>query len=293
VVSCQVIPELLRAYERLIMPPPLIEYGNHVAKALTGIKHFVNRNARATKSHGTATLPVMAYRSRHVLKLPSMVDMAEYDPAHRAQDRAEARAEWGLTDGTPVIGWMGRLDRKQHVEDFIEAAACVRSVNRDARFVIIGSPDANVPEYASELRDLAKSLALGNRLRFLGDRADIPRLLAGLDIFVWLSQGEGMPQAIAEAGAAGLPVITTREHGSAEHFTQGETALFVPPQAPGTLAASIVQLLGDQRLRHKLGQNLHAQVQREHSTQVVIPRWQALFEELAVREVVLRGVFAY
>jgi glycosyltransferase involved in cell wall biosynthesis len=130
-------------------------------------------------------------------------------------------------------------------------------------------------------------------MHFLGDRADVPRLLAGLDIFVWLAHGEEMPHVIAEAGAAGLPVIATSDHGATEQITHGETALFVPPQAPGVVAAAIVQLLGDRALRRKLGQNLHATVERDYSTEILIPRWQALFEEFAAKEVMLRGVFAY
>lgn len=291
VITCQDVPEVLEAYEQLIMPPPLIEYGAPFLKVLAGANHLVSGFQGGSSS--TPTFSVMAYRPRNALNIPSMVDMAEYDPARRAQERAEMRAEWGLADTTPVIGYLGRLDRNKRVEDFIEAAACVQSVNERARFVIIGGPDAIVPEYVDELRDLANRLGLENRMYFLGDRADVPRLLAGLDIFVWLSQGEGVSHVVAEAGAARLPVIIANDNGATDQVRHGETALFVPPQSPGVVAASIVQLLGDRILRRKLGQNLLAQVERDHSTQVLIPRWRALFDEVAVKDIVLRGVFAY
>ena len=63
-----------------------------------------------------------------------------------------------------------------------------------------------MPDYEHELRALADHLRLCPSLMFLGDRSDVPRLLSGLDVFVWLSQGEGMPHVISEAGAAKLPL---------------------------------------------------------------------------------------
>ena len=83
-----------------------------------------------------------------------------------------------------------------------------------SRFVVVGGPDAFMPDYADALRALAAQRGLGGALRFLGDRDDVPALLSALDIFVWLSRGEGMPHVIAEAGAAGLPVVATADNGS-------------------------------------------------------------------------------
>ena len=205
-----------------------------------------------------------------------MVDLAEFDPAARAA----ARAAMGPPDDLPVFGWVGRLDRKKRVEDFIQAAAIVRAGGRQARFVVIGGPDAFMPEYADWLRDLAGALGLDGDLRFLGDRADVPRLLAGLDALVWLSRGEGMPHVIAEAGAARLPVIATRDNGSEEQITDGETGLFVPHESPEAVAAAMTRLLDDPALRGRLGSALRAKVEREYSAAAVARRWEALFDEV-------------
>src|SRR5206468_334404 len=89
-----------------------------------------------------------------------------------------------------------------------------------ARFVLIGGPDAFFPEYRERL--MAEATArLGERVIFTGDRKDVPRLLSGLDLLVWLSEGEGMPHVIAEAAAACLPVIATRDGGSPEMIADG------------------------------------------------------------------------
>src|SRR5205823_3612347 len=167
--------------------------------------------------------------------IPSMVDLAEFDPA----TRDAVRHEWGVDPNAPAIGWVGRLDRKKHVEDVIRAIAILRRDRPAARLVVIGGPDAFMPEYAEELRALARDLGQAGAVRFLGDRPDVPRLLAGLDALVWLSRGEGMPHVIAEAGAARLPVVATRDNGSRQQLCDGETGLFVPHGDPTAAAAAL------------------------------------------------------
>jgi glycosyltransferase involved in cell wall biosynthesis len=205
-----------------------------------------------------------------------MIDLAEFDPA----DRAAVRAAWGVDEDAPVFGWVGRLDRKKRVEDFIREAALVHAHHPATRFVVIGGPDAFMPEYAGELRALAHGLGLGGTLAFLGDRPDVPRLLAGLDGLAWLSRDEGMPHVIAEAGAAGLPVVATRDNGSTEQVSNEVTGLFVPHEDPPAVAAALMRLARDPALRRRLGANLRRKVAREYSTTVLVPRWMALFDEV-------------
>ena len=247
VVACQAVREVYPALER--MPPqrrpPLIEHGGLVSEALAGPKHLTARYVGVCASIRDAAASLMPERPNDAIEIPSMVDLSEFDPTRRAS----VRAEWRVAEDTTVVGWVGRLDRKKRVEDFIRAAALVRKAVPQTRFLVIGGPDAFMPEYADELRALACDLGLGGSLDFLGDRPDVPRLLSGLDVFVWLSQGEGMPHVISEAGAAGLPVIATRDNGTEEQIADGESGLFVPHCNPGAVAAGIQRLIADPRLR--------------------------------------------
>ena len=147
----------------------------------------------------------------------------------------------------------------------------------NARFVVIGGPDAFHPEYAEALQRQASELGLNDKILFLGDRPDVPRLLAGLDIFVWLSQGEGMPHVIAEAGAAGLPVIATRDGGTPQQITDGVSGLFVEHESPLEVAGTIVGLMDEPDLRSELGNALREHVVRTYSAEAVIPQWERLF----------------
>jgi glycosyltransferase involved in cell wall biosynthesis len=278
IVACQGVPDVYPALERVEpqVRPPLIEHGGLVQEALAGPKHLTSRYIGVCRSIRDAAAQKMSGRAQHAQEIPSMVDLAEYDASHRSS----VRAELGVPEGVPLVGWIGRLDRKKRVEDFIQAAVHVRNSLPEARFVVVGGPDAFMPEYAGELRTLAVELGLGKSLAFLGDRADVPRLLAGLDVFVWLSRNEGMPHVISEAGAVCLPVVATRDNGSEQQITHGVTGLFVPHESPLEVASAITSLLHDRTLARRLGQSLRHKVEREYSTTAVVPMWEALFEEV-------------
>src|SRR3954447_11648779 len=283
VVACQAVREVYPALER--MPPqrrpPLIEHGGLVSEALAGPKHLTARYVGVCASIRDAAASLMPERPNDAIEIPSMVDLLEFDPTQRAS----VRAEWRVAEGTIVVGWIGRLDRKKRVEDFIRAAGSARETAPRMRFLVIGGPDAFMPEYADELRVLASGLGLDGSLDFLDDRPDVPRLLSGFDVFVWLSQGEGMPHVISEAGAAGLPVIATRDNGTEEQISDGKTGLFVPHCNPGAVAAGIQRLIADPPLRRRLGNNLRRKVTQEYGVAALIPRWESLFDDvLASRE---------
>ena len=275
VVSCQNVADVYPALERLHHRPPLVEHGGLVSEALAGPKHFTARYVGVCRTIRDAAASRMPGRPRHAVEIPSMVDLSAFIPA----DRAGARAMFGVTDpAVPVIGWVGRLDRKKRVEDFLRAAAMVASQRTAARFVVIGGPDAFMPDYADELKKLATDLGLADRLLFLGDRDDVPRLLAGLDVFCWLSRGEGMPHVVAEAGAAGLPVVATADNGVLEQIEDGLSGLFVPHEDPAAVAVAIVRLLDDPALGRRLGATLRGRVVRDYAVETVVPQWRALFE---------------
>ncbi|MDO9418497.1 glycosyltransferase [Pararhizobium sp.] len=277
IVSCQNVADIYPALERIHLRPPLIEHGGLVSEALAGPKHFTSRYVGVCRSIRDAAASVMPGRDHHAIEIPSMVDLSEFDPTRRSA----MRAALGVADGSVLVGWVGRLDPKKNVEDFIEAAALVYQRNAAARFVIVGGPDAFMPDYARQLQALSAQRGLNGVLTFLGDRQDIPALLSAMDIFVWLSRGEGMPHVISEAGAAGLPVIATPDNGARQQIEAGVSGLFVPYNDPASVALAIEQLVGTPGLRDRLGQALRRKVETEYSVAAVLARWQQLFDEVA------------
>lgn len=285
IVSCQNVADIYPALERLASHPPLIEHGGLVSEALAGPKHRTARYVGVCTTIRDAAASRMPGRERDAVMIPSMVDLEEFAGLDRAAERRalwraafpdqalEDRAQAGL-----LFGWLGRLDPKKNVDQFIDAAARVAAARPQARFVVIGGADAFLPDYARDLQAQAARLGLQGRLAFLGDRRDVPALLTALDALVWLSRDEGMPHVIAEAGAAGLPVIATPDNGALEQIIDGKTGLLTPYDDPGAVAARMIRLADDAGLRARLGAALRARVEREFSLAAVVPRWKALID---------------
>ncbi|PYE22983.1 glycosyltransferase involved in cell wall biosynthesis [Rhizobium sp. PP-CC-3A-592] len=281
VVSCQNVADIYPALERLHIRPPLIEHGGLVSEALAGPKHLTTRYVGVCRSIRDAAASRMPGCEADAIEIPSMVDLAAFDRSQRAL----MRAKLGISDRHILIGWVGRLDPKKNVKDVIEAAALLKAENADARFVIVGGPDAFMPEYAVELRQRAAALGLSEVLQFLGDRKDIPDLLQAFDIFVWLSRGEGMPHVIAEAGAAGLPVIATPDNGALQQIEDGITGLIVPYDDPASVAAAARRLISDPSLRRTLGTALRGKVEHLYAVEAVVPQWERLFQEVVATRI--------
>src|SRR4051812_49670808 len=109
VVACQAVREVYPALERMgsRRRPALIEHGGLVSEALAGPKHLSARYVGVCASIRDAAASRLPDRPHHALEIPSMVDLSEFDP----NNRAIVRAEWGVNRETPIVGWVGRLDR--------------------------------------------------------------------------------------------------------------------------------------------------------------------------------------
>jgi glycosyltransferase involved in cell wall biosynthesis len=104
-----------------------------------------------------------------------------------------------------------------------------------------------------ELEKMATDLGVAGNVRFLGERRDIPAVLASLDISVLVSLSESLPNAILEAMAAGVPVVSTRVGGSPEVVHQGETGFLVDSGNDAQMVEALRALLRDESLRKQLG----------------------------------------
>jgi glycosyltransferase involved in cell wall biosynthesis len=154
----------------------------------------------------------------------------------------------------PAVVAVGRLKAPKDFLTIVRALALLRPGSGEALIVGEG-PDR--PLLEAEIR----RLEIGDRVRLLGERRDVPELLADADLFVLSSASEGMPVSVLEAMAAGLPVVGSRVGGVPELVVDGETGLLVEPGDPNELAAAIDRLFADPGLRRRLGDAGRARAQ--------------------------------
>lgn len=192
-------------------------------------------------------------------------------------DPAEARRALGLGEG-PTVGIVARLVPIKDVATFIRAAALARAQLPDLTAVVIGDG-----EQRAELERLAASLAAGSGngwFRFLGWRADLPTVLAALDVVTLSSLNEGSPVSLIEAMAAGRPVLATAVGGVPDVITADATGLLVPPRDPSAFAAAIIRLARDRALRERLGAAAVASVYPRYDATRLVGDIERLYLEL-------------
>lgn len=163
---------------------------------------------------------------------------------YRAASREKARAALGLDPGEQAIGIVGRLQpwKGQHV--FLEAAPRVLEQHPRARFFVIGGAIGGFSaDYPARLELLVRNLGIAERVRFLGHRADVSELLAGLDVFVLASFGEPFGLTNVEAMAAGVPVVATDAGGVPEIIDDGVHGLLVPVGDSAAIADAVIRYL--------------------------------------------------
>ncbi len=132
----------------------------------------------------------------------------------------------------------------------------------------------------NSLRAQCATLGLGNRVRFLGYRRDVPELLEAADIVVLPSLYEGLPLVAIEALAAGRPMVATDVDGTPEVVIHERTGLLVPPANPLALAAAIERLNADPALAIRLASDGRKFVQENFAVQRQIEQTAALYSEL-------------
>ena len=166
-----------------------------------------------------------------------------------ASARVEASESLGLPAAGPVIGTMGRLSEVKRQDVLIRGFARLLDRHPDARLVLIGDG----PERPA-LESLATELGLVDRIRFAGYRADPERLLPALDVFALTSRSEGMPLAILEAWASGLPVVASRVGGIPALIDHDRDGLLFDSGNEVELAGLLSGLLDDPNRARRLGE---------------------------------------
>jgi glycosyltransferase involved in cell wall biosynthesis len=126
----------------------------------------------------------------------------------------------------------------------------------------------------------ARDLGVAGRCVFLGERSDVPALLAAADLFVLPSLYEGLPVSVLEAMAAERPVVATAIGGTDEAVTTEDTGLLVPSRDPAALALAIRRLQEDPRLARRLAAAGRARVEREFSSSATARQVMAIYDEV-------------
>ncbi len=192
--------------------------------------------------------------------------------------RQAMRAELGLRHDEIVLTCVANLFAYKGHADLLAALAMLGGASRCTRptLLLVGR-DAG--ERAG-LEVQAAQLGLSASVRFLGERSDVPDLLAASDVGVLPSHEEGFSNAVLEGMAAGLPMVVSDVGGNAEAVIENESGLVVPARSPAALAQALAELIGDTSRRLAMGEAARRRVATSFSLDACVAAYEAMYEEL-------------
>ena len=193
-------------------------------------------------------------------------------------DGARVRAELGIEPDAPVIGAVAVLRPQKALGSLVQAAAELRRDHPRLRVLIAGEGPEREP-----LEALVAELGLGEAVTLLGQRGDVPDVLAALDVAVVSSDFEGTPLAVLEYMDAGLPVVATRVGGIPDLIVDGRHGLLVEPGDAGALGAAVGELLRDPERARELGRRGRERRRAEFSIDHTVRTLERMYLDLARR----------
>ena len=277
-----------------------VVYGSIAAKlnsvpftfnALAGLGYVFSSSELKAK----ALKPVVSLALKHLLRRPSSKAIVQND------DDAQILMRIGVPNtsisivrgsgidttqyapgkeptGPPVVAMSARLTEDKGVLYFVEAARILHSKHLVARFALIGKPDPMNPSSVSV--DQLQNWNDEGVVEWWGHSDDMPTTLRQTSIACLPSTyGEGLPKSLLEAGATGLPIVTTDNPGCRDTVVDGVTGYLVPPRDPESLAKRVAELVWDKRRRHEFGIAGRQHVTRHFDVSEVIDATLRLYAE--------------
>jgi glycosyltransferase involved in cell wall biosynthesis len=211
---------------------------------------------------------------RRLTVIPNGIELARFHPEPSARRRV--REELGIDEGAWMVGTVGRVAIEKNQQLLIRAAAPL--LGPGSRLVVAG--DGPLLPMLSEL---AAELRVSPFVHLLGVRRDVPDVLNALDAFVLCSNTEGLPLAIPEAMATGLPIVSTRVGGVPNVIEEGATGFLVPIGDEEGLRGRLAMLQADPESSRACGARARAAAVARFSAERMRRDYVELYERVLSR----------
>jgi glycosyltransferase involved in cell wall biosynthesis len=237
-------------------------------RTLTKLGARLSHSADAVIYNAQKAIPQyvgIGYSDLNALYLPNGFDTAVWHPD--PEQKTRLRSELGIAPDTRIIGFVGRRHPDKDPDNLLEAFGMLQHPADKASLVMVG-------------RDLERPGFDPARVKFLGQRADIPALMQGFDLLCLSSQVEGFPNVIGEAMASGVPCVTT-DVGDARDIV-ADTGWIAPPRNSEHLAACLDEALScsPENLTVR-GAQARARIVTHYSIASVVERYVSLYRSVA------------
>lgn len=211
-------------------------------------------------------------RSGKIETLYNGIDLEKY---RSASSREKSRERLGLHDKSIVLGTVGSLFEVKGLPYLLEATVILKDKYPHLSLLIAGEGNRE-----DSLKTLADQLNLGDTVRFLGFRDDIPDILQAVDIYVCSSISEGLSLSILEAMALSKPIVATNVGGNPELIVDGDNGFLVPAKDSARLAGAIADLIDSPEKELQFGTRSRDIVEKRFSLLRMVHDYEKLYEQV-------------
>jgi len=231
---------------------------------------FVDRHVCVSQSVADFSIRESRLPESKIVVIPNGVDVERFAAAEPADlSRFEIPP-----DGRVVLS-VGRLDEQKNPLGLLHSFARIADSHPQAHLLFVGHGPLE-----SELRAAIAKSNIESRVHLAGWQADIPGIMRACGVFVLASRWEGMPNVLLEAGAAGIPVISTRVEGAEEIINSGESGVLVGISSQDELAAAMSDCLSDPPSAKSRADRLQSIVALQFTWESAASSYAALYESL-------------
>tara|TARA_Y100001968_G_C19453940_1_gene770816 strand:- start:12648 stop:14960 length:2313 start_codon:yes stop_codon:yes gene_type:complete len=178
----------------------------------------------------------------------------------------------------PIITLVARMLKDKGVNEFINAAKEIKNKNIESKFLLVGDIDPYNP--SSLKSEYIKKQHKEKFIYWLGWVDNVEKILKETDILCLPSYREGLPKALIEGAALGLPIVTTNTVGCKDVVKDGLNGILVPIRDSKKLSEAILKLIKDKELRERMGIESHKIALNKFSSKIIIPQTLEIYNEL-------------
>ena len=209
-------------------------------------------------------------------KVTTILNCIDIDKYNVKVDKELKRQELGISKDDFVIGIVARLSPEKDHNTLLDAFRHVLDKSgQNVKLVIVG--DGILKE---ELKQKSRILSITDNTIFLGERHDVPELLATFDLFVLPSLTEGISLTLLEAMSAGLPIVATNVGGNPEIVIDNKSGMIVPPQNINSMANAIIRIMSDKDTAKQMGLAGKIRAQERFSIEAMVSQYEQLYRDI-------------
>ncbi len=229
--------------------------------------------ARFLVDYVRSVLPDRIKDTQRVIAVPNAVDLDRF----HVGDRVAAKLQVGAPLQSPLVLMVANLAPHKGHDTAVKAAAILKAKGIVAHFWFAGSTRKGGTEYANSLNRLVDDLRVADKVRFLGQRNDIPDLLRAADYFMLPSAAEGLPLAILEAQASKVVVLAAPTAGVPEIITNETTGFLIPSFDASSYANRLAQLIGTPGSYTKIVDAAYANLLKDYGWKTYLERVEEIY----------------